>query len=164
MLAHTRGVFHPNCTVLLGALAGHWLRTDQSDDRKAAGLAVAGVVSLLAGFLRGQIFPIIKIIWTSLFVLFAAGWSLPLPALFYWIIDVKGHRKWAFFFVVIGMNPITIYFSQRFVDFSRIAAFFLGGVAEHAALLAPLVLPLGVVPAKWLFLWFLHRHRVFLKA
>jgi predicted acyltransferase len=152
------------CTVLLGSLAGHWLRTDQSGDRKAAGLAVAGVVSLLAGFLWGQIFPIIKIIWTSSFVLFAAGWSLLLLALFYWIIDVKGYRKWAFFFVVIGMNPITIYFSQRFVDFNKIAGFFLGGIAEHGALLAPLVLPFGVLLVKWLFLWFLHRHRVFLKA
>ncbi len=152
------------CTVLLGSLAGHWLRTDRSGNRKAAGLAVAGAVSLLAGLSWAQVFPIIKIIWTSSFVLFAAGWSLLLLALFYWIIDVKGYRKWAFFFIVIGMNPITIYFSQRFVDFNKIAAFFLGGIAERGVLFAPLVLPFGVLLAKWLFLWFLHRHRVFFKA
>ena len=67
------------CTVLLGAPAGYWLRSDRPGNRKAAGLAVAGA-------------------------------------------------------------------------------------ATHAGLLGPLVLPLGVVLAKWLFLWVLYRHKVFFKA
>ena len=153
------------CTVLLGALAGCWLRSDRpGGNRKAAGLAIAGVASLAVGLAWGQIFPIIKIIWTSSYVLVAGGLSLLLLALFYWIIDVRGHRKWAFFFIVIGMNPITIYFTQRFLDFGNISEFFLGGAAAHAGMFEPLVLPLGVVLAKWLFLWFLYRHRVFFRA
>ncbi len=39
------------CTALLGALAGHWLRSNRSGSRKAAGLAGAGVVCLAAGAL-----------------------------------------------------------------------------------------------------------------
>ena len=152
------------CTVLLGALAGNWLRSGQMGDRKAAGLALAGIVSLSAGLLWGQVFPIIKILWTSSYVLVAGGLSLLLLALFYWVIDVKGYRKWAFFFIVIGMNPITIYFLQRFVDFNGIAEFFLAGAVEQTDLLKPLMLPLGVVLIKWLFLWFLYRHRIFFKA
>ncbi len=152
------------CTVLLGTLAGHWLRSNRSGNRKAAGLAIAGVVSLLVGLLWSLIFPIIKIIWTSSYVLFSGGWCLLLLALFYWIIDVKGYRKWAFFFIVIGMNPITIYFLQRFVDFNGIAEFFFLGLAGHAELFKPLILPFGVLLAKWLFLWFLHRHRIFFKV
>lgn len=152
------------CTVLLGALAGHWLRSGQSADRKAAGLALAGVVSLLIGLLWSLLFPIIKILWTSSYVLVAGGLSLLLLALFYWIIDVRGYKKWAFFFIVIGMNPITIYFLQRFVDFRGIAEFFLSGVIENTDLLKPLILPLGVVLIKWLFLWFLYRRRIFFKA
>ena len=152
------------CTVLLGALAGNWLRSGQMGDRKAAGLALAGIVSLSAGLLWGRVFPIIKILWTSSYVLVAGGLSLLLLALFYWVIDVKGYRKWAFFFIVIGMNPITIYFLQRFIDFNGIAEFFLAGAVEHADLLKPLILPLGVVLIKWLFLWFLYRHRIFFKA
>jgi predicted acyltransferase len=152
------------CTVLLGALAGHWLRSGQLGDRKAAGLAIAGIVSLLLGLLWGQVFPIIKILWTSSYVLVAGGLSLMLLALFYWVIDVKGYRKWAFFFIVIGMNPITIYFLQRFVDFNGIAEFFLTGAIEHAGLFKLLILSLGVVLTKWLFLWFLYRHKIFFKA
>ena len=152
------------CTVLLGALAGHWLRSGQLGGRKAAGLAIAGIVSVLIGLLWGQVFPIIKILWTSSYVMVAGGLSLLLLALFYWVIDVKGYSKWAFFFIVIGMNPITIYFLQRFVDFNGIAEFFLAGAVEHADSFKPLILVFGVVLAKWLFLWFLHRHRIFFKA
>jgi len=152
------------CTVLLGALAGCWLRTDRPGTRKAAGLVIAGVASLILGLIWGEVFPIIKIIWTSSYVLVSGGLSLLLLAIFYWIIDVKGYRKWAFFFIVIGMNPITIYFTQSFLDFDKISEFFLAGVAANAGLPAPIVLPLGVVLAKWLFLWFLYRQKIFFKA
>ncbi|MCP4612227.1 MAG: DUF5009 domain-containing protein [Planctomycetes bacterium] len=152
------------CTVLLGALAGHWLRSGQLGDRKAAGLAIAGIASVLVGLLWGQVFPIIKILWTSSYVMVAGGLSLILLALFYWVIDVKGYSKWAFFFIVIGMNPITIYFLQRFVDFNGIAEFFLAGAIEHSDLFKPVILAFGVVLTKWLFLWFLYRHRIFFKA
>ena len=152
------------CSVLLGSLAGHWLLSGRSGNRKAAGLAVAGIVILLIGLLWGLVFPIIKIIWTSSYTLVAGGLSLLLLALFYWIIDVKGFKKWAFFFIVIGMNPITIYCLDGFVNFDQIAEFFLMGVAGHAELFKPLILPFGVLAAKWLLLWFLYRHRVFFKA
>ncbi len=152
------------CTVLMGSLAGYWLRCERPGSRKAAGLAVAGLVCVVVGYLWGFVFPIIKIIWTSSYTLFSGGLCLILLALFYWIIDVKGYRKWAFLFVVIGVNPITIYFLQRFIDFVGIAEFFLSGLIAHAGLFAPLILPLGVLAIKWLLLWFLYRHKIFFKV
>jgi len=152
------------CTVLLGALAGHWLRSQRPGNRKAAGLALAGLACVAAGYLWGLVFPIIKLIWTSSYTLFSGGWCLLLLALFYWLIDVKGYHKWTLFFVVIGVNPITIYFLQRFVNFDDIAQFFLAGVANNAGQVAPLVLPVGVLAVKWLLLWFLYRHKIFFKV
>lgn len=152
------------CTALLGALAGHWLRSNRSGSRKATGLALAGGMCLMAGYLWGLAFPIIKILWTSSYVLLAGGWSLLLLALFYWVIDVLGFKRWAFFFIVIGMNPITIYFLQRFVGFSDIAEFFFGGLAAHAGLYAALILPFGALMVRWLLLWFLYRHKIFFKV
>jgi len=152
------------CTALLGALAGQWLRSDRPGSRKAAGLALAGVACVVAGYLWGFVFPIIKILWTSSFVLFAGGWSLLLLALFYWIIDVLGFKRWAFFFIVIGMNPITIYFLQRFVNFGDIAEFFLSGTAAHAGAYAAVVLSFGALMIRWLLLWFLYRHKIFFKV
>ena len=76
-------------------------------------------------------FPINKNLWTSSFVLWTAGWSLQLLALFHLVIDVWGLRRWAFFFIVIGMNPITIYMLQAFVDFDGIAGVVFGRAAGH---------------------------------
>jgi predicted acyltransferase len=152
------------CTVLIGSLAGLWLRSNRPGSRKAVGLAIAGLACVIIGYLWGFVFPIIKIIWTSSYTLFSGGLCLMLLALFYWIIDVKRYRKWAFFFIVIGINPITIYFLQRFVDFGGIAEFFLSGLVAHAGQVAPLIIPLGVLTIKWLFLWFLYRHKIFFKV
>jgi len=150
--------------VLIGSLAGHWIRSKRPGKCIVLGMVVAGVLSLFTGYVWGQFFPVIKLIWTSSFVLIACGWSLLLLALFYWAIDIKGYKKWAFFFVVIGMNPITIYFLQRVVNFGGISSFFLKGVSQHAGLIGPLILAFGVVLTKWLFLWFLYRHKIFFKV
>jgi len=151
------------CTALLGVLAGHWLRSNRSGGYKAAGLTIAGLLCLVVGYVWGLFFPIIKIIWTSSYVLYAGGWSLLLLALFYWMIDVKGYKKWSIFFIVIGMNPITIYFLQSFVGFDEIAEFFLVGISQHAGLFKPLVLAIGALMVKWLLLWFLYRRRIFFR-
>ncbi|MCJ7729239.1 MAG: DUF5009 domain-containing protein [Sedimentisphaerales bacterium] len=150
-------------TVLIGALAGHWLRSSRSGNFKAVALGIAGAVCLIIGYLWGLSFPIIKVIWTSSYVLYAAGWSLLLLAAFYWTIDVRGYRKCAFFFVVIGVNPITIYFLQGFVNFDGIAAFFVRGLAQFAGRFEPLILPVAAFATKWFLLLFLYRHRIFFK-
>ncbi len=152
------------CTALLGALAGQWLRSNRSGHRKTGGLILAGLVCLGLGYLWGMVFPIIKILWTSSFVLFAGGWSLLLLALFYWIIDVIGLKRWAFFFIVIGMNPITIYFLRGFVNFGGIAQFFLGGVAACSGRYGPAILAFGTLMVGWLLLCFLYRHKIFFKV
>lgn len=54
--------------------------------------------------------------------------------LFYYLIDVRGWRRWTLFFRVVGLNSITIYLAQRIVGFGRISDFFLGGIASGNAL------------------------------
>jgi predicted acyltransferase len=151
-------------TTLIGVLTGNWLKSSAGPWQKAGGMVVAGIVSLIVGFAWGQFFPIIKNIWTSSYVLVAAGFSFLLLALFYTVIDVLGWRRWSFFFVVIGMNAITIYVAQRFIDFRKIATFFLEGVANLSGDLGPVIILAGVIMAKWLFLWFLYRQKVFLRV
>ncbi len=152
------------CTTLFGALAGHWLRSKHSGNRKAAALAIGGIICVIAGYIWGLSFPIIKNIWTSSYVLVSTGYSLLLLALFYWVIDVKGYKKWAFFFIVIGMNAITIYCIQLVVGFEEVAGFLVDGIARWAGLAEPLVLACGALGVKWLLLLFLYRHRIFLKV
>jgi predicted acyltransferase len=128
---------------------------------KAAGLAVAGVACVIAGKLLDPVFPINKNLWTSSFVLFTSGWSLLLLALFYLVIDVWGYRRWSFFFVVIGMNAITIYMLSEFVDFQGIfdVVFARAQQKVHPALLAS-----GEVLTGWALLYWLYRRRLFLRV
>ena len=79
-------------TALLGVLAGIWLRGKQSLPRKAAGLAGGAAICLVTGSLWALSFPLNKKLWTSSYVLVAAGISLALLALFFWAIEVKDWR------------------------------------------------------------------------
>lgn len=151
-------------TTLLGVLAGEWLRSRRRPWTKAAGLLGAGIAGIAGGLFWGQTYPIIKNLWTGSFVLLTGGLSLILLGIFYAVIDVLKWRGWAFPLAVIGMNAITIYVLPRFVDFKYTASFFLSGVLEHAGDHKTLILALGVMTVKWLLLWFLYRHRIFLRV
>jgi predicted acyltransferase len=151
-------------TALLGVLAGHWLLSDRGRWTKAFGLAVGGLVCLGSGTWWGQFLPIIKILWTSSYVLVAGGWSLLLLAFFYTVIDVIGFRAWAFFFVVIGVNAITIYIARSFIPFDVIAQRLFGGLARISGTYQPLVVPIGALAIEWLLLLHLYRSKIFLRV
>lgn len=150
-------------TALLGALAGWWLRSRREPVKKAAGLVLAGAACLTAGFIWSIWFPIIKNVWSSSFVLCAGGWSLLLLALFYWIIDIRGYKRWSFFFVVIGANAILIYVLRGQINLNMVMRW-LGynrqTIAEGWMLFWRLV-EIGIF---WIFLWILYRKRWFLRV
>ena len=150
-------------TVLLGVFAGQWLKSVRTGWTKSSGLLACGIFCVVVGTLWGQKFPIIKNLWTSSFVLVAGGWSLLLLCFFYTVIDVLRWQKWSFVWTVIGMNAITIYIAPRFIDFSKMATFFLSGTAELSGDWSSVVLVAGSLVAKWLFLYYLYRNRIFLR-
>ena len=151
-------------STLIGVLAGHWLRTERSGNQKTIGFIIAGIITLVTGWIWGQFFFISRNIWTSSFVLYSSGYCFLLMALFYWIIDVKGYKKWTFFLVVIGMNAIAIWVGQVFINFKFTADAISLGVSRYSGIFQPLLLAISVVFIKWLFLWFLYRKKIFLKA
>jgi predicted acyltransferase len=96
-------------TALLGIVAGLWLGSAQTPQRKATGLVVAGAVGVALGYAWHPLFPINKNLWTGSFVAFTAGAAALLLAACYWIIDVRQWRGWTGPFVVLGSNAITLY-------------------------------------------------------
>jgi predicted acyltransferase len=96
-------------TSLIGVLTGHWLRTKNSAYEKVAGLFVAGAICVAVGWACNPFFPINKALWTSSYVLFTGGLALQFLAMCYWLIDIKGHRRWAKPFEVFGVNAIALY-------------------------------------------------------
>lgn len=153
-----------SASVLLGGLGGHVLRGDRSPNGKALMLVAAGIGCLAAGWVWGIWFPIIKHIWTSSMVLWAGGWSYLLLAVFYWVIDVKKYRQWAFPFVVIGMNAIGVYVATHLVDFGHISKGLVGHLAARMGQAGPFVIEFTALLIVWLILLYLYRKGTFFRV
>jgi predicted acyltransferase len=154
-------------TALLGMFTGEFLLSKYLSDkplRKVLYMVLAAIVLMIIGMIWNIVFPINKNLWTSSFVCFVGGLSLLLFSIFYLIIDVWGYKKWAFFFVVIGMNPITIYLTERIVNFGSATKFFFGGfISVMPESWAPLIDGIGVTAIAWVFLYILYKKKIFLK-
>jgi predicted acyltransferase len=153
-------------TGLLGILAGLTLKNKTlSQNAKTLRLAIAGVIFLIVAQIWNFDFPINKNLWSSSFVMHVGGLSLLLMALFYYVIDVLGYQKWAFFFKVIGMNSILIYISGHFIKWNYTnEGFFkwlgqLAGEPYGAVLMA-----ITFVLVKWVFLYYLYQKKTFLRV
>jgi hypothetical protein len=62
------------------------------------------------------------------------------------------------------MNAITIWVGQELINFSFTAQEVFQGLSKYLGILKPIYIAFTVLLTKWLFLWFLYRKRVFLKA
>lgn len=169
-------------TALFGMLTGLWLQTSRSIRQKAKGIAIAGVSGLLLGGLWNFAFPINKKLWTSSYVLFAAGWSLLLLALAIWIVDVLGahkpetaRRRTFMPLLVFGTNAIAAYVLSELLPGVMSLIHMQPGVnlerwIYHQILavivnpsLASLIYALSFVGFCWLAIYMLYRRRIFLK-
>lgn len=155
-------------TALLGMFTGEFLMSKYLHDKQVKKVLVMVLVAIgfmIVGKIWDLAFPINKNLWTSSFVCWVGGLSLLLFSVFYLIIDVWSLRKWAFFFVVIGMNPITIYLAERIINFRNAAKFLFGGFTElFPVAWEPFLSGMAVTAVGWLFLYFLYRKKIFLKV
>jgi predicted acyltransferase len=149
--------------VMLGLLAGQLLRSQRTQMAKVSWLAGVGIGCLVLGLIWGIWFPIIHHLWTSSMVLLACGWSFLLLALFYLVIDVWGYRKWAFAFVVIGMNCITVYMATYLFDFRKLGDVFVGGFARWVGPWNEFIQAVAATVIIWLILYWMYRKRTFIK-
>ncbi|HXM46189.1 MAG TPA: hypothetical protein VN924_33460 [Bryobacteraceae bacterium] len=155
-------------TMILGLVAGRWLRAS-APRIPIQRLLIAGVAGIAAGLLLHftGICPIVKRIWTPSWTLFSGGICFLYTAIFSWVIDVKGYRKWAFPLVVIGVNSIAAYliahlferftFSSLRIHLGPNAFRLLGSGME------PLLLGSAVLLTYWLILYWMYRRKLFLK-
>jgi predicted acyltransferase len=153
-------------TCLLGVFAGLLLKDGRlSAQQKVYWLAGAGALALAAGYLWSIQFPLIKKIWTSSYVLVAAGYSSLLLAAFYQIVDIWKWRKWAQPFVWIGLNPIVIYLAWELFPFSDLAQRLVGGpIKASFGSYAEALVSACALALVFLLAWFLHRRKLFLRV
>ncbi len=151
-------------TVLSGLFAGELIRSGLKREKIAFYLLIIGLAGVGLGLIWGIWHPIVKKIWSSSFVLFSSGLCFALLALFYWIIDVKGYRKWAFFLKVIGMNAIFAYMISNTIDLPAISENLLFGLEQYVGDYYHLVTATGGFAILYLLLWYLYKNRTFIKV
>ncbi len=101
-------------TTLLGSFTGMMLQRG-SPAQNAARLLGVGAVCVGVGWLWGLVFPNNKPIRTSSYAVFTAGLAMSLLGLFTWVIDVRGHRRWAEPLRIYGVNAITVFVGSGLV-------------------------------------------------
>jgi len=169
--------------VLMGVFAGHVLRSRSSGGMKVLGLVLLGVFSLAVGWLWSggfdgleQLggatlvgpwrFPIIKHLFTSSMVLWAAGWSYLLLALFVLLFDLLKLPWLGFFFQVLGANAIFAYVVSHIFPgaYQSAADALFGGLIRYLnTLSAPwpaighTIGPVATFAVLWLILLYMYR-------
>lgn len=152
------------CITVFGSIAGDILRNKATENKKTINLVLIGILTVVIGLVWNMHFPINKRLWSSSFIMLTSGLGFLILALFYWVIDVRGFKKWTFFFKVIGLNSLTIYFAYRFIDFGYTSSALFGGLYGtltenwHEVFNA-----LGAIALVWLLLYILYKNKIFIK-
>ncbi len=156
-------------TMILGLIAGNWLKADLAPRERMKRFLIAGVLGLFLGWLLNAtgICPNVKKIWTPAWVLFSSGWCFLFLAFFYWVMDMRSYKTWAFPLIVVGTNSIFAYCSEWFfMGFLRdsvqtnFGVFLTSTFGEFGAEFTGRVAALVIV---WLMLLWLYRRKVFIK-
>ena len=162
-------------TTLLGVLAGRWLKSDRAPVVITAGMVLAGVVGGVLGVVWDTVSPVNKALWTSSYVLLTAGLALLVFAACYAAIELRGWRRWATPFVVLGVNALLLFFLSTLV--ARVLTLIeVGGATLQQTIFvrafAPWAAPVNAslayavayLLAWWAVMWLLYRARVRLRA
>lgn len=155
-------------TMLLGLIAGRWLRqfAPQIPFKKflttAAALMAIAVVLHYTG-----ICPIVKRIWTPSWTLFSGGICFLFLAAFSWLIDVKQNQRLAFPLVVIGRNSIVAYvmaeLCRSFFEQSLYINLGHGLFQIFGNALEPLLVGITLLVIYWLILFWMYRNKIMVR-
>ncbi len=156
---------------IAGVLAGKLLISKNSASYKIKTLIMAAVLCLLVGFGLDMlnITPIIKRISTSSFVLASLGWVLAILALVYWVTDVRQWKKYAWFFVVVGMNSIFIYLFFETLGYqwlNGVVAIFVKGFVGFAGVNESILSVLAAITTlfvEWYLCYWLYKRKIYFK-
>jgi len=152
-------------TILFGCWIGMLLRTSRSHADKLKVLGACAASGLVLGLALVPYNPMIKRLWTASFTFFSAGWVILMLMAFYWLIEVKGAKRWAFPFVVLGTNSIFIYslgqigikgwLNSGLKNFTKDFRFLgdLGAIPQSILVLA----------VMWYMCYWLYRRKIFFK-
>ncbi len=168
-------------TTLAGVLCGHWLRREKEHHEKVAALFFFGLAATVTGWVWSFWFPLNKALWTSSYVFYTAGLALCILGFCYWLIDIKGYRKWAKPFLIFGVNALALFvfsgLTAKLMGIIKVGADTDGkSISLQSWIFKTIFLPFAApINASlmfavsyillWLFLmWLLYRKRIYIKV
>ena len=152
-------------TVLTGTFAGYILKDKEwMPKQKLTYLLAIGAAMVAIGWIWGIWHPVIKKLWTSSMTLVSSGYCFLLMALFYYLIDYKGWKKYSGWLKVYGMNSIVAYMLTMCVNFSCIGHSLLHGLQPYMGEYYAVVLTLSNVGIIYFILWELYKRKLFLRV
>lgn len=151
-------------TTLFGVWTGRLMQSGRPVAQKMRLLAIAAAACLAAGWIIHPWNPIIKRICTTSFTIYSTGWVLLMLLAFYWLVEVKGYRRWTFPLLVVGSNSIFIY---------SVDMLFRGWLAKAIGVFtlrfewlgnfAPVAQSCAVLLVMWYLCYWLYRRKIFFK-
>jgi predicted acyltransferase len=149
---------------LIGVLIGNIIFSSRSRADKTRLLFISGFAMIIAGKVWGLFFPIMRCYMTSTFVLVSVGISILLLASFYLIIDSWGYSKWAFFFIIFGVNSIAIYMMAHLFDFRLIGNILVGGFSKlFSSNVQAFIQAVTAMIIMWLIMYWMYLKKTFIK-
>ncbi len=151
-------------TTILGLLFGGLLRSPLTAQWKMMIIGLTGLGGLVIGYALSFFVPIVMKMWTTSYGILSASWACLMFLFFYWIVDVLGYRRWAFGFVVIGMNALAAYLCNVVTRLDDIVGIFTKGPAAAMGAPGPLFAALVFFAVEWSVLYWMYKRKLFLTA
>ena len=127
-------------------------------------LLAIGAAMVAIGWIWGIWHPVIKKLWTSSMVLVSSGYCFLLMALFYYIIDYKGWKKYTEWLKVYGMNSIVAYMLAMCVNFSCIGHSLFHGLEQYMGVYYQVWITLSNAVIVYLILWWMYKKNIYLRV
>jgi predicted acyltransferase len=165
---------------IFGMIIGYIIKTENKPSIiTSLRLIYHGLIAVILGICFDFFFPLNKSLWSSSFVLFTSGLATIYISILYWLFDVKGYKTGTNFFLVFGLNAITVFFGSAviaklfnipFIVNNGVAVgvknwlyqtYFVSNISNPY--LASLVGALIFVLIWYVILWFMNKKKVFIK-
>jgi heparan-alpha-glucosaminide N-acetyltransferase len=156
-------------TMIFGLLAGRLLRSKRKIAEKIKYLTLFGIGGIITGGVLALVglCPIVKRIWTPSWTIYSTGWVTLILVVFVAIVEWRGWKRWTFPFVIVGLNPITLYCMwQLMCGFIRenIQRHFGRNIFEvFGESYSPVLQRALVLLVLWLIILWMYRRKIFLR-
>lgn len=156
-------------TMIFGLLAGELLRGAESARDRLRRLAAYGVAGIALGAVLhfAGVCPLVKRIWTPSWAIFSAGWAALFLAFFFYVVDVRGWRRWTLPFLVVGMNSIAMYVIVHVAEGYTAEALRThlgkGTFQVFGAAYEPILVGGTSLLIFWLMLYWMYRRKIFIR-